>query len=173
MVVEIYTDGACSPNPGPGGWGALLRYGDHEKELCGGQVEETTNNRMELTAPTEALNALTRPAVVHLYTDSTYVRNGVTAWVPAWQRNGWRTATRQPVKNEELWRRLVAAADRHRIEWHWVKGHAGHPDNERADRLANRGLHEALHAAGIAAPPARTVRAGRRNPRGTGRTAGA
>jgi ribonuclease HI len=155
-VVEIFTDGACVPNPGPGGWGALLRYGEHEKQLCGGQVESTTNNRMELTAPTEALNALTRPARVHLYTDSTYVRNGVTAWLAKWKRNGWQTGARQPVKNEDLWRALDAATSRHQVEWHWVKGHAGHPGNEAADRLAAQGLGDALRAAGLALPAAAT-----------------
>lgn len=145
--VTIHTDGACVPNPGPGGWGALLRYGEHERELCGGQVEPTTNNRMELTAPIEALDALTRPSVVHLYTDSTYVRNGITSWVVSWQRNGWRTSAKQPVKNVDLWQRLVEACARHEVQWHWVKGHAGDEGNERADRLAARGLAEAVAAA--------------------------
>lgn len=145
--VTIHTDGACVPNPGPGGWGALLRYGGHERELCGGDAGTTTNNRMELTAPIEALDVLTRPSVVHLYTDSTYVRNGITSWVTSWQRNGWRTSAKQPVKNEDLWRRLVAACERHEVEWHWVKGHAGDEGNERADRLAARGLAEAVAAA--------------------------
>ncbi|MBZ5737545.1 ribonuclease HI [Nocardioides mangrovi] len=145
--VTIHTDGACVPNPGPGGWGALLRYGAHERELCGGDAGTTTNNRMELTAPIEALDALTRPSVVHLYTDSTYVRNGITSWVTSWQRNGWRTSAKQPVKNEDLWRRLVEACARHEVEWHWVKGHAGDEGNERADRLAARGLAEAVAAA--------------------------
>ncbi len=143
-AVTIHTDGACVPNPGPGGWGALLRYGEHERELCGGQVESTTNNRMELTAPIEALETLTRPSVVHLYTDSTYVRNGITSWVVSWQRNGWRTSAKQPVKNVDLWQRLVEACARHEVEWHWVKGHAGDEGNERADRLAARGLAEAV-----------------------------
>lgn len=145
--VTIHTDGACVPNPGPGGWGALLRYGEHERELCGGQAEPTTNNRMELTAPIEALDALTRPSVVHLYTDSTYVRNGITSWVVSWQRNGWRTSAKQPVKNVDLWQRLVEACARHEVQWHWVKGHAGDEGNERADRLAARGLAEAVAAA--------------------------
>lgn len=148
--VEIYTDGACSGNPGPGGWGAVLRYGSVEKELCGGEATATTNNRMELTAPIRALESLTRPVVVHLYTDSSYVRNGITAWVPRWKRNGWQTADRQPVKNVDLWQVLDALAAKHQVEWHWVKGHNGHPENERADRLAARGLAEA--------------RAGRRDP---------
>ncbi|WP_183591263.1 ribonuclease HI [Nocardioides soli] len=146
-AVTIHTDGACVPNPGPGGWGALLRYGEHERELCGGQTESTTNNRMELTAPIEALETLTRPSVVHLYTDSTYVRNGITSWVVSWQRNGWRTSAKQPVKNVDLWQRLVEACARHEVEWHWVKGHAGDEGNERADRLAARGLAEAVAAA--------------------------
>ena len=145
--MEIWTDGACSRNPGPGGWGALLRYGGREKELCGGEATPTTNNRMELTAPIRALSSLTRPAVVHLHTDSTYVRNGITAWVVKWKRNGWQTTGRQPVKNVDLWQLLDAAAGRHQVQWHWVKGHAGHPENERADELAARGLREALAAA--------------------------
>jgi ribonuclease HI len=144
QVVEIYTDGACSGNPGPGGWGAVLRYGTVEKEICGGEAEPTTNNRMELTAPIQALERLTRPATVHLYTDSTYVRSGILSWVPRWKTNGWMTSARTPVKNADLWRRLDEAAARHRIEWHWVKGHAGHPENERADRLALKGLREAV-----------------------------
>lgn len=144
--VEIYTDGACSGNPGPGGWGAVLRYGGVEKELCGGEATPTTNNRMELTAPIRALESLTRPVVVHLYTDSSYVRNGITAWVPRWKRNGWQTADRQPVKNVDLWQALDALVARHQVEWHWVKGHNGHPENERADRLAARGLQEARTA---------------------------
>ena len=141
--VEIFTDGACSGNPGPGGWGALLRYGGHEKELYGGEPAETTNNRMELTAPIRALESLTRPVTVLLYTDSVYVRDGVTKWLPRWKRNGWQTAGRQPVKNVDLWQRLDAAVSRHEVQWHWVKGHAGHPENERADRLAAKGLSEA------------------------------
>lgn len=143
-VVEIYTDGACSGNPGPGGWGAILRYGSVEKELYGGDRGPTTNNKMELTAPIRALEALTRPSVVHIYTDSVYVRNGITKWVHGWMRNGWQTASKQAVKNAELWRELVAAASAHQVEWHWVKGHSGHPENERADRLAVKGMHEAV-----------------------------
>lgn len=146
-VVDIYTDGACSRNPGPGGWGALLRYGAHEKELRGGEAAETTNNRMELMAPIQALESLTRPSVVRVHTDSTYVRNGITKWLPGWKRNGWLTSDRQPVKNADLWRRLDAAASRHEVEWLWVKGHAGHVENERADRLAAKGLQEAVGAA--------------------------
>jgi ribonuclease HI len=147
--VEIYTDGACWGNPGPGGWGVVLRYGVHEKELCGGEAGDTTNNRMELTAPIEALTTLTRPAVVNLYTDSTYVRNGITKWVLNWKRNGWLTAAKQPVKNADLWKLLDEAAVRHEVVWHWVKGHAGHPENERADRLALAGLEGALRASGV------------------------
>ena len=142
QVVEIYTDGACSGNPGPGGWGAVLRYGKHEKELYGGEPTATTNNRMELTAPIRALESLTRPSVVHMYTDSTYVRNGITQWMAKWKRNGWQTTAKQPVKNADLWQRLENAAEPHEVEWHWVKGHAGHPDNERADQLAVRGVQE-------------------------------
>ncbi|MCT2588262.1 ribonuclease HI [Actinophytocola sp. S1-96] len=148
-AVEIHTDGACWGNPGPGGWGVVLRYGAHEKTLCGGVAEETTNNRMELTAPAEALVHLTRPAVVHLYTDSTYVRDGITKWVANWKRNGWLTTAKQPVKNADLWRRLDEAAARHDVEWHWVKGHAGNPDNERADQLALAGLEQALRDTGV------------------------
>jgi ribonuclease HI len=147
--VEIYTDGACSGNPGPGGWGAVLRYGSVEKEICGGEAGPTTNNRMELMAPIRALESLTRPSAVRLHTDSTYVRNGILSWLPRWKSNGWTTSGRTPVKNADLWRLLDAAAARHRVEWLWVKGHAGHPENERADRLALRGLQEALAAAGM------------------------
>ena len=146
-TVTIYTDGACIPNPGPGGWGALLRYGEHERELCGGQAEPTTNNRMELTAPIRALDALTRPSVVHLYTDSTYVRSGITSWVTSWQKNSWRTSAKQPVKNVDLWQQLVEACARHDVHWHWVKGHAGDEGNERADALANRAIDELLTVA--------------------------
>jgi ribonuclease HI len=144
--VEVYTDGACSGNPGPGGWGAVLLYGRHKKELYGGQREPTTNNRMELTAAIEALEHLTRPSVVRLHTDSTYVRSGIMSWLAGWQRNGWRTADRKPVKNADLWQRLAAAVARHEVEWLWVKGHAGDPGNERADALANRGMAEARAA---------------------------
>ncbi|SES19726.1 ribonuclease HI [Actinokineospora terrae] len=144
MIVEIYTDGACSPNPGPGGWGALLRYGTHERELSGGSAEETTNNRMELMAPIAALEALTRRSTVKLYTDSTYVRNGITKWVTQWRANGWKTAARQPVKNVDLWQRLEEAVSHHDVEWHWVKGHNGHPENERADQLAVAGMRAVL-----------------------------
>ncbi|WP_458690952.1 ribonuclease HI [Nocardia tengchongensis] len=143
VEVEIYTDGACSPNPGPGGWGAVLRFGAHEKDIYGGDPGPTTNNRMELTAPIEALEQLTRASKVRVYTDSTYVRDGITAWVRKWQANGWMTAKKEPVKNADLWQRLVAACGSHEVEWEWVKGHAGHPENERADRLAVRGAQEA------------------------------
>jgi len=137
--VEIYTDGACRGNPGPGGWGALLRAGDTERELCGGEAE-TTNNRMELLAAIEGLAALKRACSVALYTDSQYVRNGITQWMAGWKRNGWKTANRKPVKNKDLWQRLDAEAARHEVSWHWVKGHSGHPENERADQLANLGI---------------------------------
>jgi ribonuclease HI len=147
--VLIHTDGACVPNPGPGGWGAVLRHGPHELELCGGDPGTTTNNRMELTAPIRALEALKRPLVVHLYTDSTYVRNGITKWVAGWARNGWQTASKQPVKNVDLWQRLQVLCDQHQVEWFWVKGHAGDEFNERADGLAAKGLAEAA-ASGIA-----------------------
>ncbi len=134
--VEIATDGACKGNPGPGGWGAILRFGSAEKELSGGDAN-TTNNRMEMTAAIEALNALVRPCRVKLSTDSRYVTDGLTKWVHGWKKNGWRTTDKKPVKNAELWHALLAAVERHQIEWIWVKGHAGHPDNERADRLAS------------------------------------
>ncbi len=146
-VVEIYTDGACSGNPGPGGWGALLRYGNHSRELQGGEYPRTTNNRMELMAAIRALESLTRPAVVRLHTDSTYLRSGITTWVPTWQRNGWLTAARQPVRNADLWQRLAAVVARHEVHWLWVKGHSGDPGNERADALANLGMTEARSAA--------------------------
>ena len=134
-TVEIFTDGACSGNPGPGGWGAILRYGDKVKELSGGEAA-TTNNRMELTAAIEALDALREPCTVDLYTDSNYVRDGIKGWIEGWKRNGWRTADKKPVKNVELWQSLDEARRRHKVTWHWVKGHAGHPENERADELA-------------------------------------
>ncbi|KAA9157187.1 ribonuclease HI [Amycolatopsis acidicola] len=150
--VEIYTDGACSGNPGPGGWGAVLRYGNHERDLHGGDPGPTTNNRMELMAAIQALETLTRPSAVQLYTDSTYVRNGVLSWMPRWKNNGWRTAAKEPVKNADLWRRLDEALSRHEVDWHWVKGHAGHPENERADKLAVLGCKEAAEL-----PPAPPV----------------
>ncbi|MHA7833025.1 MAG: ribonuclease HI [Algiphilus sp.] len=141
-TVEIYTDGACRGNPGPGGWGAVLRHGAHEKTLCGGEAE-TTNNRMELMAAIQALEALKSPCEVTLYTDSVYVRNGITEWLDGWRRRGWKTASKQPVKNRELWQRLDAAAQRHRIDWRWVRGHSGNAGNEHADQLANQGLEQA------------------------------
>ena len=137
--VEIWTDGACSGNPGPGGWGVLMRHGANQKELSGGEPD-TTNNRMELRAAIEALNALKKPCEVHLHTDSQYVKGGVTGWIHNWKRNGWKTSDKKPVKNEDLWRELDAATARHTIHWHWVKGHAGHPENERADELARSGM---------------------------------
>jgi|TARA_R100000501_G_scaffold4652_1_gene9967 ribonuclease HI len=148
-IVEIFTDGACKGNPGPGGWGALLRMGERERELYGYEAE-TTNNRMELMAAIEALKVLKRPCTVHLTTDSVYVRDGITKWVAGWQRNGWKTAAKKPVKNADLWQALIGAADRHDVDWRWVKGHAGHTENERADQLANRAIEEAraLAAAG-------------------------
>jgi ribonuclease HI len=139
MTVVIHTDGACSGNPGPGGWGAILRYGGHEKELKGGE-KLTTNNRMELTAAIMALETLTRPATVEIHTDSQYVKDGISKWIHGWKRNGWKTSDKKPVKNAELWQRLDAALGRHQVSWHWVKGHAGHDDNERADELARDGM---------------------------------
>jgi len=138
-LVEIFSDGACRGNPGPGGWGALLRFDKREKELWGGEAA-TTNNRMELTAVIRALEALERPSRVRLYTDSQYVQKGISTWILDWKRRGWRTAGRKPVKNEDLWRRLDELAALHEVEWHWVKGHAGHAGNERADLLANKGI---------------------------------
>ena len=137
--VVIYTDGACSGNPGPGGWGAVLRWNGTEKDLHGGELQ-TTNNRMELMAAISALEGLTRPSRVELHTDSKYLLDGITKWITGWQRNGWRTAAKKPVKNEDLWRRLVTAMDRHEITWVWVKGHAGDEGNERADELARLGI---------------------------------
>jgi ribonuclease HI len=137
--VRIYTDGACKGNPGPGGWGALLQLDGREKELCGGEPD-TTNNRMELTAVIRALEALKRPCAVDLYTDSQYVQKGISEWIVAWKRRGWKTADKKPVKNVDLWLELDQLVGGHSIEWHWVKGHAGHAENERADRLANQGI---------------------------------
>lgn len=137
-AVVIYTDGACKGNPGPGGWGAWLRWGEHEKELFGGEPS-TTNNRMELTAVIEALSALKRPTPVAIYTDSEYVKNGITTWITGWKKRGWRTADNKPVKNQELWQRLDVLVAQHQVSWHWVRGHTGDPGNERADALANRG----------------------------------
>ncbi|HYK33196.1 MAG TPA: ribonuclease HI [Streptosporangiaceae bacterium] len=145
-VVDIYTDGACSGNPGPGGWGALLSYGSRSKEICGGEAAGTTNNRMELMAAIAALEALTRPSVVRLHTDSVYLRSGIISWLPKWKLNGWRTSDKKPVKNADLWQRLDAATARHQVQWLWVKGHAGDPGNERADALANQGMREAVAA---------------------------
>ena len=140
-AVKIWTDGACSGNPGPGGWGAILRHNDKEKELFGGE-EETTNNRMELMAAIQALNALKKPCTVDLTTDSQYVKNGITGWIHGWKKNGWRTANKKPVKNAELWQALDEAVSRHEVTWHWIKGHAGHAENERADELARRGMED-------------------------------
>ncbi len=157
-LVEIHTDGACRGNPGPGGWAALLRWRGHEKELSGGEPC-TTNNRMELTAAIAALEALKRPMRVRLVTDSEYLRQGITRWLPAWQARGWRTADKKPVANLDLWQRLLEAARRHRIEWHWTRGHAGDPDNERVDRLARAAIPA---AAGEPTRPATSARAGPR-----------
>jgi ribonuclease HI len=137
--VDIFTDGACSGNPGPGGWGAILRYNGVEKELSGGEAE-TTNNRMEMMAAIAALEALKRPARVRLHTDSTYLKDGITKWIHAWKARGWKTASKKPVKNQDLWQRLEAAIEPHQVEWFWVKGHAGHPQNERADELAREAI---------------------------------
>lgn len=143
QVVEIYTDGACKGNPGPGGWGAWLRYGDKEKELFGGELN-TTNNRMELMAAIKGLEILTRPCKVKLTTDSEYLRKGVLEWMDNWKKRGWKTASKQPVKNQDLWMLLDNALSQHEISWHWVKGHSGHPGNERADQLANRGVESVI-----------------------------
>lgn len=142
-AVTIYTDGACKGNPGPGGWGALLMFGEHQKELFGGE-SETTNNRMELQAAIEALEALTRPCKVHLITDSVYMKDGITKWIGNWRRKGWKTAAGKPVKNRELWERLDKAIGQHEVHWGWVKGHAGDPGNEKADELANKGVELCL-----------------------------
>lgn len=139
--VEMYTDGACSGNPGPGGWGVLLRWNGVERELCGGE-EETTNNRMELAAAINGLLSLKRPVKVAIYTDSTYVKDGITKWIFNWKKNGWKTAAKKPVKNADLWQELEKALARHEVEWHWVKGHAGHEENERADALAREGVEK-------------------------------
>ena len=145
--VEIFTDGACRGNPGPGGWGALLRYGETERELYGGEAA-TTNNRMELTAAIRALSILRESCRVDLYTDSQYLRDGVTRWLENWKKRGWRTADRKPVKNIELWQALDREAQRHQVQWHWVRGHSGHAENERADQLANRGIDETMLSPG-------------------------
>lgn len=149
-IVDIYTDGACSGNPGPGGWGALLRAGAHEREIWGGEPA-TTNNRMELLAVIRALNALKRPVLARVHTDSQYVQKGISEWIEGWKKRGWKTAARQPVKNIDLWQALDEARQRHDVEWLWVKGHAGHVDNERADALARRGV-EAVRQGGAAVP---------------------
>lgn len=141
-MLDIYTDGACSGNPGPGGWGVLLRHGDTETELCGGEPS-TTNNRMELLAVIEALQSFTQPVKARVYTDSQYVQKGISEWIHSWKQRGWKTAGKEPVKNEDLWRRLDALAATHALEWHWVRGHNGHPDNERVDALARAGLEQA------------------------------
>ena len=138
-VVDIFSDGACSGNPGPGGWGVVLRWQGHERELKGGEAS-TTNNRMELMAAIRGLEALRRPSRVRLHTDSLYLKEGITAWIKAWKANGWRTADRKPVKNVDLWQRLDAALQGHEVSWHWVKAHAGHAENERADKLAREGM---------------------------------
>ncbi len=140
-IVDIFTDGACSGNPGPGGWGVILRWRDNEREMCGG-APDTTNNRMELMAAIQALEALSRPVTARLHTDSTYVKDGITKWMAGWKKKNWKTANRKPVKNQDLWLRLDAAAARHDVEWFWVRGHTGHPENERADELARRGITE-------------------------------
>jgi ribonuclease HI len=142
QAVQLFTDGACSGNPGPGGWGCILRFKGVEKELYGGE-NPTTNNRMEMLAVLSGLNALTRPCTVEVYTDSEYVKKGMTEWLRGWKARGWKTADKKPVKNDDLWKALDEAASRHRVSWHWVRGHAGHPENERADELARRGAQEA------------------------------
>ena len=140
--VELFTDGACSGNPGPGGWGVIMRWKGAEKEMCGGEPH-TTNNRMEMMAVIEGLNAMKRPCEIDVYTDSQYVQKGITEWVHGWKKRGWKTADKKPVKNEDLWKMLDEAAARHQVKWHWVRGHAGHAENERADELARQGLEAA------------------------------
>ena len=142
-MVEIYTDGACKGNPGVGGWGAILRFGEREKEIFGGTAN-TTNNRMEMTAVIEALRSLSRPCDAIVFTDSSYVQKGISEWIHGWKRNGWKTSDKKPVKNADLWQTLDQLASGHNIEWRWVRGHAGHPENERADQLANRGVEAVL-----------------------------
>lgn len=144
-AVVMYTDGACKGNPGPGGWGVVLHYGDHEKTLYGGEAL-TTNNRMELTAAIEGLSALKRDCTVDLYTDSVYVKDGITRWLANWKKNGWKTAAKKPVANQDLWERLDLLCAQHRVQWHWVKGHAGHPGNEQADALANQGVEACVRS---------------------------
>jgi ribonuclease HI len=147
-IVDAFTDGACSGNPGPGGWGAILRWRGQEREISGGETQ-TTNNRMELMAAISALETLKRPTTVRIHTDSTYVKDGIQKWLPAWKKRGWKTADKKPVKNVDLWQRLEAAAGRHTVTWHWVRGHSGHPENERADALA-RGAIATLREGGLA-----------------------
>jgi ribonuclease HI len=154
MTVIIHTDGACSGNPGPGGWGAILDFNGTRKELSGG-ASETTNNRMEMQAAVEALTALKRPCTVEMHVDSQYVKDGITKWIHGWKKNGWKTADKKPVKNVELWQALDDAIKRHTISWHWVKGHDGHPDNERADELAREGMAPFKAARGLSANPIR------------------
>lgn len=172
-TVDIWTDGACSGNPGPGGWGAVLRYGETEKEFSGAEAA-TTNNRMELMAAIQALSALKEPVTVDLYTDSNYVKDGIGGWIEGWKRNGWRTASRQPVKNAELWQALDEARRKHKVTWHWVRGHAGHAENERADELARMGMApfktgrprpEQAAAPTAASTPTTASRPARRKPR--------
>ena len=138
-AIDLFTDGACRGNPGPGGWGVLMRWRGHEKELNGGE-RETTNNRMEMMAAIKGLESVKRPARIRIYTDSIYLRDGITKWIHGWKKRGWKTADKKPVKNQDLWQRLEVALERHRVEWHWVKGHDGHPENERADALARAGV---------------------------------
>ena len=152
-IVEIFTDGACSGNPGPGGWGAILRYGAHERELMGAE-SPTTNNRMEMMAAIAALEALKRPSTAHVHTDSQYLRDGITRFIHAWKARGWKTADKKPVKNIDLWVRLEAAMKPHKVEWFWIRGHSGHPENERADALARLAIAQARHAAALDAEPA-------------------
>jgi ribonuclease HI len=152
--VTVHTDGACSGNPGPGGWGAILTWNDHQRELKGGEPH-TTNNRMELTAAIAALEALKRPCTIDLHTDSEYLKNGITTWMIGWKRNGWRTADKKPVKNVDLWQRLESAIAHHQVRWHWVKGHAGHDLNERADQLAREAIAEMRLLAGKTGPAGR------------------
>ncbi|MBS9777763.1 MAG: ribonuclease HI [Gammaproteobacteria bacterium] len=141
QIVTIYTDGACKGNPGIGGWGALLSYGEHEKAICGGEYD-TTNNRMELMAAIKALELLKRPCMIELWTDSTYVKKGISEWIFSWKKNNWKTAAKKPVVNKDLWQQLDEISQKHEISWNWVKGHAGHPGNEMADQLANQGIEE-------------------------------
>jgi ribonuclease HI len=163
-TVIVHTDGACSGNPGPGGWGVVLAYNGTVKELCGGEPN-TTNNRMELMAAISALEALNRPCTVEMHTDSNYLKDGISKWIHGWKRNGWKTADKKPVKNAELWQRLEAALGRHTLTWHWVKGHAGHEINERADELARRGMQPYKIAKSSAPAGGNVLKAGRAPPR--------